>query len=300
MQASAKPNTTRARRRAAKPPKKPVTEDDVRQWHAEAKPKNAKIWRDLDLAMVRTFVRACAYERSDIETRPLTGPILAEFRKDNRTIRNACTGLARALPLLMAVGVMDAKARNATTTLVRVISARLSEMKRGESPGLIALLRDLVWLKEILPPARPTRGRDHPAIRPEDLPRLRGLQARIAGLEQAMPPDPKLGQPQPYVAFACKVAITHMQFLERLGISAPLWPTDSNPSVRFAVSAVAAVYGDVFDDAAESIADAVSKELGYERALVKVNYANQAEAAAVRALYRRRRPPWMPSRARNS
>ena len=162
MQASAKPTTTRKRRRAAKPPNKPVTSDDVRQWHADAMPKRRpERWEDLDPATVRSFVSTCKYERSAMEMKPLTDAIVTDVRKQNRTARNACISLAHALPLLVAEGVMDTKARNAVTTLVRVLSARLSELKRGDLPGLVALLRDLIWLKERLPPARPTRDRDH-------------------------------------------------------------------------------------------------------------------------------------------
>jgi hypothetical protein len=94
-----------------------------------------------------------------------------------------------------------------------------------------------------------------------------------------------------------------MQFLERLGTPTPLWPTPSNPSVRFAVSAVAAVYGDAYNAAEgagpEAVAKAVSREMRYERALAKLPDIHRAEAAAVRVRYRGRRPRWMPPRDRN-
>src|SRR5262249_5410895 len=158
--------------------------------------------------------------------------------------------LARALPLLLAEGLMDTKARNAVTALVRVL-------KRENVPGGVELLRALVWLKERLPPARPTRGRKYLAIRGKDRPRVDMLLLRIARLQGLMPAGQKAGQPQEYVQFACKVAITHMQFLERLGIPTPLWPTLTSPSIRFAVNAVAAVYGGVYDAAADAGPEAI-------------------------------------------
>ena len=53
------------------------------------------------------------------------------------------------------------------------------------------------------------------------------------------------------------------------------------PSIRFAASVVPAVYGDVYDDAAEAIADAVREELASDRKLVKLSHAiDAAEAVA--------------------
>ena len=113
MQACAGSTTTRARRRAVKPPKEPITENDVRRWHAEARARNRKQWPDLDPAMVRNFVGGCGYERSNMEMKPLTDAMTVEIRQHNRALRQAVASLARALPHFMSKGVMGANARNA-------------------------------------------------------------------------------------------------------------------------------------------------------------------------------------------